>query len=82
VPSTYPPLNLAVRTPRLTLAAATDDLLERLVPVVRAGVVTDGEPPLRRPAAAVGIPRRTGADKPSTAVSSPHRHTQAETLAV
>jgi RimJ/RimL family protein N-acetyltransferase len=44
VPSTYPPLNLAVRTPRLTLAAATDDLLERLVPVVRAGVVTDGEP--------------------------------------
>jgi RimJ/RimL family protein N-acetyltransferase len=44
VPSTYPLLNLAVRTPRLTLAAATDDLLERLVPVVRAGVVTDGEP--------------------------------------
>jgi RimJ/RimL family protein N-acetyltransferase len=44
VPSTYPPLNLAVRTPRLTLAAATDDLLERLVPVVRAGVVTGGDP--------------------------------------
>jgi RimJ/RimL family protein N-acetyltransferase len=44
VPSTYPPLNLAVRTPRLTLAAATDDLLERLVPVVRSGVVSDGEP--------------------------------------
>jgi RimJ/RimL family protein N-acetyltransferase len=44
VPSTYPPLNLAVRTPRLTLAAATDDLLERLVPVVRAGVVTEGVP--------------------------------------
>ncbi len=44
VPFTYPPLNLAVRTPRLTLAAATDDLLERLVPVVRAGVVIDGEP--------------------------------------
>jgi RimJ/RimL family protein N-acetyltransferase len=42
--STYPPLNLAVRTPRLTLAAATDDLLERLVPVVRAGVVIDSEP--------------------------------------
>lgn len=35
---TYPPLNLAVRTPRLTLAGATDELLERLVPVVRAGV--------------------------------------------
>jgi RimJ/RimL family protein N-acetyltransferase len=44
MPSTYPPLNLAVRTPRLTLAAATDDRLERLVPVVRAGVVIDGEP--------------------------------------
>ena len=44
MPSAYPPLNLAVRTPRLTLAAATDALLERLVPLVRAGVVTDGEP--------------------------------------
>ena len=39
----YPPLNLEVRTPRLTLAAATDELLERLVPVVRAGVA-DTEP--------------------------------------
>jgi RimJ/RimL family protein N-acetyltransferase len=45
VPSAYPPLNLAVRTPRLTLAAATDELLERLVPVVRDGVVPEGEPP-------------------------------------
>jgi hypothetical protein len=45
MPSTYPPLNLAVRTPRLTLAAATDDLLERLVPVVRAGLVNEDEPP-------------------------------------
>jgi RimJ/RimL family protein N-acetyltransferase len=44
MPSTYPPLNLAVRTPRLTLAAATDEMLERLVPVVRAGVAGDGEP--------------------------------------
>jgi RimJ/RimL family protein N-acetyltransferase len=44
VPSTYPPLNLAVRTPRLTLAAATDDLLGRLVPLVRAGVVTVDDP--------------------------------------
>ena len=35
---TYPPLNLEARTPRLTLAGATDELLERLVPVVRAGV--------------------------------------------
>jgi RimJ/RimL family protein N-acetyltransferase len=40
---TYPPLNLLVRTPRLTLAGASDELLERLVPVVRAGVV-DGPP--------------------------------------
>lgn len=31
--STYPPLKVAVRTPRLTLAATTDDLLGRLVPV-------------------------------------------------
>ena len=45
MPSSYPPLNLAVRTPRLALAAATDELLERLVPVVRAGVIVDGEPP-------------------------------------
>ncbi|GAA1878194.1 GNAT family N-acetyltransferase [Asanoa iriomotensis] len=44
MPSSYPPLNLAVRTPRLTLAAATDDLLERLVPLVRAGVVVDDQP--------------------------------------
>jgi RimJ/RimL family protein N-acetyltransferase len=35
---TYPPLNVEVRTPRLTLAGATDELLERLVPIVRAGV--------------------------------------------
>lgn len=39
----YPPLNLQVRTPRLTLAAATDDLLEQLVPIVRAGIA-DTEP--------------------------------------
>lgn len=44
MPSSYPPLNLSVRTPRLTLAAATDELLERLVPVVRAGVTVAGEP--------------------------------------
>ncbi|EMD25974.1 GNAT family N-acetyltransferase [Amycolatopsis azurea] len=35
---TYPPLNIEVRTPRLTLAGASDELLERLVPTVRAGV--------------------------------------------
>lgn len=44
--SAYPPLNVSVRTPRLTLAPATDDMLERLAPLVRAGVVADdGEPP-------------------------------------
>ncbi|MFI6316494.1 GNAT family N-acetyltransferase [Nonomuraea sp. NPDC050556] len=37
--SAYPPLNLHVHTPRITLAAATDELLERLVPVERKGVV-------------------------------------------
>src|SRR3978361_845377 len=44
MPSMYPPLNLAVRTPRLTLAAATVALLWRLLPVVQAGVAPDGEP--------------------------------------
>lgn len=43
--SSYPPLNVAVATPRIVLAGATDELLERLVPVVRAGVVTPGGPP-------------------------------------
>ncbi len=38
--SSYPPLNVQVRTPRLALLGATDELLERLVPVVRKGVVT------------------------------------------
>jgi RimJ/RimL family protein N-acetyltransferase len=38
--SSYPPLNLQVHTPRLSLLGATDELLERLVPVVRKGVVT------------------------------------------
>jgi hypothetical protein len=36
-------LNITCRE-QLTLAAATDDFLERLVPVVRTGVVTDDEP--------------------------------------
>jgi RimJ/RimL family protein N-acetyltransferase len=43
VAHTYPPLNVEVRTPRLTLAGASDDLLERIVPLVRAGVA-DAEP--------------------------------------
>ncbi len=38
VAHTYPPLNVEVRPPRLTLAGASDELLERLVPLVRAGV--------------------------------------------
>lgn len=42
-PSSYPPLNVQVHTPRLSLLGATDELLEQLVPVVRKGVVT--EPP-------------------------------------
>jgi RimJ/RimL family protein N-acetyltransferase len=45
VPSSYPPLNLQVRTPRLVLAGATDELLERLIPVVRAGVADAGLAP-------------------------------------
>jgi RimJ/RimL family protein N-acetyltransferase len=39
----YPPLNVEVRTPRLVLRGATDDRLEALVPIVRAGVA-DTEP--------------------------------------
>jgi RimJ/RimL family protein N-acetyltransferase len=46
---TYPPLNLQVRTPRLTLAGATDELLEQLVPVVRAGIVGAGPLPFDDP---------------------------------
>jgi len=45
----YPPLNLQVRTPRLVLAGATDDLLERLIPVVRAGVAGPGPLPFDDP---------------------------------
>jgi RimJ/RimL family protein N-acetyltransferase len=41
--SAYPPLNVQVHTPRLSLLGATDELLERLVPTVRRGVAT--EPP-------------------------------------
>jgi RimJ/RimL family protein N-acetyltransferase len=36
----YPPLQVEVTTPRLNLCAATDDLLELLLPVVRSGVAT------------------------------------------
>jgi RimJ/RimL family protein N-acetyltransferase len=49
VASSYPPLGVQVRTPRLVLAGATDDLLERLIPVVRAGVVGAGPLPFDDP---------------------------------
>jgi RimJ/RimL family protein N-acetyltransferase len=49
--SAYPPLNVAVHTPRLSLLGATDDLLMGLVPAVRAGI-------------AVGTP--LGIDDPSS----------------
>ncbi|MFJ1757883.1 GNAT family N-acetyltransferase [Kitasatospora sp. NPDC088134] len=45
----YPPLNVEVRTPRLTLAGASDDLLERLVPLVRAGLGDAGPWPFDDP---------------------------------
>lgn len=38
--SSYPPLNVQVHTPRLSLLGATDELLERLVPTVRKGIAT------------------------------------------
>jgi RimJ/RimL family protein N-acetyltransferase len=48
-PSSYPPLNVQVHTPRLSLLGATDDLLERLVPVVRKGVVREAPWPFDDP---------------------------------
>ena len=45
----YPPFELEVVTPRLRLLGATDELLERLVPVVRSGVVEDDEVPFDDP---------------------------------
>ena len=38
-----PSANVEIRTPRLTLAGPSDELLERLVPLVRGGVA-DAEP--------------------------------------
>jgi RimJ/RimL family protein N-acetyltransferase len=38
--SPYPPLNVQVHTPRLSLLGATDDLLRQLLPAVRKGVAT------------------------------------------
>ncbi|WP_340683972.1 hypothetical protein [Amycolatopsis coloradensis] len=48
--SAYPPLNVQVHTPRLSLRGATDELLEQLVPTVRKGVVTEPPWPFDDPA--------------------------------
>ena len=45
----YPPLHVVVATPRVTLRGATDDLLAELVPVVQAGVVSEGQVPFDDP---------------------------------
>ncbi|GGR39652.1 succinyl-CoA transferase Rv0802c [Deinococcus ruber] len=42
-PFLYPPLQLKVVTPKLELHGATDDLLAQLLPIVRAGIVS--QPP-------------------------------------
>jgi len=47
--SAYPPLNVEVRTPKLALSGATDDLLERLVPVIRDGIVDPKQTPFDDP---------------------------------
>ena len=50
MPHAYPLFDLAVRTPRVELRSATDDLLEQLVPHVTAGVFDpDGPPPFDDP---------------------------------
>lgn len=49
MPLSYPPLDIAVRTPRLSLIGATDDWLERLVPAVRDGVVERDAAPFDDP---------------------------------
>lgn len=43
--SLYPPLAVRVATPRLELRGATDDLLERLAPLVRSGMAMADPPP-------------------------------------
>ncbi len=49
MPHAYPLLNVKVTTPKLTLIGASDGLLERLVPVVRDGVVGPGQMPFDDP---------------------------------
>jgi len=43
--SSFPPFDVVVSTPRLELRGATDDLLEQLVPAVRAGKANADPPP-------------------------------------
>lgn len=45
----YPPLDVKVTTPRIELRGATDELLERLAPVVRAGKAMSEPPPYDDP---------------------------------
>lgn len=45
----YAPLNVRVTTPRLQLQGASDDLLEQLVPLVRAGQADADPPPFDDP---------------------------------
>ena len=47
--SPYPPLDVRIVTPRLELHGATDDLLGRLAPLVRAGKANDDPPPYDDP---------------------------------
>lgn len=49
VSSSYPPLNVVVRTPQLELIGATDEWLERLIPTVQRGVVDDNAAPFDDP---------------------------------
>ena len=45
----YAPVNVTVTTPRIELRGATDDLLEELVPLVRAGQADADPPPFDDP---------------------------------
>jgi hypothetical protein len=47
--SLYAPLDVSIRTPRVTLLGATDELLLRLLPIVHNGVVGPDERPFDDP---------------------------------
>lgn len=49
IASPYPPLNMQVRAPRLSLLGATDDLLAQLVPAVRQGIASTPPWPIDDP---------------------------------